>query len=154
MFTELFCVLVAKKPKQKKKQTSRSSPRFKRRKITENDSNSEDSDSDADLDDRVSDRASHSDDSDSDHVESLSADSDSARDDIDSDHSGSSGNEGTEYEIEKVVGKKFSEDGACFYLIKWNGYPWVKNTWEPESSVNHCKELLKQYLSKESISRS
>jgi len=56
-----------------------------------------------------------------------------------------------EYEVEKILrtrkGKKEKE-----YLIKWKNYPNSENTWEPESNLTNCFDLMK-YLQPEPQSK-
>ena len=48
------------------------------------------------------------------------------------------------YTIETITGSRFSEKKKCIeYCVKWVGYD--EPTWEPESSVEHCVELLDEY---------
>lgn len=58
----------------------------------------------------------------------------------------------TEYEVEKIIGhkikKKKDKRTKKFYyqkeyLVKWVGY--TKPTWEPESNLDNCQELLNEY---------
>lgn len=49
----------------------------------------------------------------------------------------------TNYDVEKVVGKKFDEDGSLFYLLKWKGWN-GEPTWEPESNCG-CEKLIEDY---------
>jgi len=48
---------------------------------------------------------------------------------------------GQEYDVEKVLDKKF-KNGKAQYLLKWKGYD--KPTWEIEENVN-CPDLVKEY---------
>lgn len=48
------------------------------------------------------------------------------------------------YEVEKVVGKKI-EKNTVFYLIKWQNWDAVYNTWEPTTNLTNCSELLREF---------
>lgn len=51
--------------------------------------------------------------------------------------------EDTEWEVEKVIGKRFDSDGRVSYLLKWkywDGEP----TWEPEDNCA-CDKLIDDY---------
>ena len=49
-----------------------------------------------------------------------------------------------EYLVEKIVNKKVRE-GKVFFLVKWENYPEMEYTWEPESKLENLKELIKEY---------
>jgi hypothetical protein len=49
-----------------------------------------------------------------------------------------------EYLVEKIVNKKVRE-GKVFYLVKWDNYPEMEYTWEPESKLENLKELIKEF---------
>lgn len=51
--------------------------------------------------------------------------------------------EGTEYEVERVVGHKHTK-GRLQYHLKWNGYDSDENTWENKENV-FCKDLVEAY---------
>ena len=36
-----------------------------------------------------------------------------------------------QYVVEKILDKKEAEDGTWLYRVKWRGYSYEKNTWEP-----------------------
>ena len=57
-------------------------------------------------------------------------------------------NEDSEYEIEKIVGKRISKKGIIEYKIKWLGYDESQSSWEPLSNLNHAKEAIKDYEKK------
>ncbi|UJR37989.1 hypothetical protein I4U23_030671 [Adineta vaga] len=50
-----------------------------------------------------------------------------------------------DYVVEKIVSKRTNGKGQVFYLIKWKGYSSADNTWEPESNVNNCPDLVKEF---------
>lgn len=44
---------------------------------------------------------------------------------------------GEEYEVKKIVGKRYSGENNCYmYKVVWKGYP--ERTWEPEEHLNVC----------------
>jgi hypothetical protein len=45
-----------------------------------------------------------------------------------------------EYEVEKILDRKFSSNGITQYLIKWKNYP--ENTWQPKKDLINCKNLF------------
>jgi hypothetical protein len=53
----------------------------------------------------------------------------------------------TEYEVEDILDSKFFGK-TLKYLVKWKGYPDHDNSWEPESSLEHCPEILSDFKSK------
>jgi len=63
-----------------------------------------------------------------------------------------------EYEVEKIVGHCMDDQGTVHYCVKWLGYPWEQNTWEPLEHFTNCQDLLEDFLetineSKEAIDR-
>ena len=53
----------------------------------------------------------------------------------------------TEYELEKILAKrKFGR--VWKWRCKWRGYSNRHNTWEPKSSLTHCKEILDEFESR------
>ena len=49
-----------------------------------------------------------------------------------------------EYEVEKIIATR-KKNKKTEYLIKWKGYDDSENTWEPESNLSQCKQLIKQF---------
>lgn len=47
------------------------------------------------------------------------------------------------YDVERVIGKKFDEEGNLFYLLKWKGWE-GEPTWEPEEFCL-CQKLIDDY---------
>jgi hypothetical protein len=53
-----------------------------------------------------------------------------------------------EYEVERVLEHREVKRGKQIrkeYLIKWLGYHYEHNTWEPEKHLAGCKDILTQY---------
>lgn len=55
-----------------------------------------------------------------------------------------------DWEVEKIL-KERKRRKKKEYLVKWVGIP--NPTWEPESSLDNCEELLKEYLLNEVIKK-
>jgi transposase InsO family protein len=58
--------------------------------------------------------------------------------------------EDNEFEVEKILdhrryGVRASENE---YLVKWLGYDDSENTWEPETNLDNCKQMVQQYHKK------
>ncbi len=52
--------------------------------------------------------------------------------------------EGAELEVERLAGHRVVR-GKRQFLVQWKGYPVWESTWEPESGLGNCKQLLKEY---------
>jgi len=52
-----------------------------------------------------------------------------------------------DYTVERVVGKKFLRDeaGSVRYWLKWTGYPWEDNTWEPLAHLEESMEAVHEF---------
>ena len=54
-----------------------------------------------------------------------------------------------EYEVERLLDHRHVKRGRTRtrnqFLVKWLGYGPEHNTWEPESNLTHCEELLANY---------
>jgi chromobox protein 1 len=48
------------------------------------------------------------------------------------------------YVVEKILNKRFLENGEMEYFLKWFGYEEDEATWEPEENV-FCKDLIRLY---------
>jgi hypothetical protein len=53
--------------------------------------------------------------------------------------------EESEYEVERILDSRLSQQGTLEYLIKWEGYEHSENTWEPREHLSHCQQTLRQY---------
>ncbi|XP_055383519.1 mucin-2 [Condylostylus longicornis] len=53
----------------------------------------------------------------------------------------------TEFEtVEKIVAKRFNPRRKMHeYLVKWEGYPHDQNSWEPQSHLDTCPQLLETF---------
>ena len=54
------------------------------------------------------------------------------------------GNYNDEYEAEAILDFKRIR-GRPYYLIKWNGYADEENTWEPDTNLTNCRELIHRF---------
>jgi hypothetical protein len=51
---------------------------------------------------------------------------------------------GSDYEVKKVLNSRLIE-GKRFYLVEWKGYGRKDATWEPDSALENCPQMKKQY---------
>ena len=49
-----------------------------------------------------------------------------------------------EFEVEKIIGKRFDANNKVEYLVKWKGYGLREATWEPRKNM-HCPKLVRAY---------
>ncbi|KAJ8418718.1 hypothetical protein AAFF_G00002170 [Aldrovandia affinis] len=49
------------------------------------------------------------------------------------------------YEVEKIVDKRKNKKGKTEYLVRWRGYRFEDNTWEPETHLSNCMEFIHEY---------
>lgn len=49
-----------------------------------------------------------------------------------------------EYEIESILKHKMVAN-TIYYMVKWKGYELSDATWEPESHLETCEDLLRKY---------
>lgn len=52
--------------------------------------------------------------------------------------------EENEYEVEKILAQRGNNHQKEF-LVKWLGYDHSESTWEPETNLTNCRQLLAQY---------
>ncbi|XP_076470754.1 uncharacterized protein LOC143300743 [Babylonia areolata] len=57
------------------------------------------------------------------------------------------------YVVEEILNQR-KRKGILEYLVRWQGYSSLYNSWEPASGVAHCTELIKEFLAKKKSSRS
>ena len=53
-----------------------------------------------------------------------------------------------EYEVEAIIRHK-GAGVRKHYLVAWKGLPLHEATWEPESNLAHCSDLLSEYLQRQ-----
>ncbi|CAF0976436.1 unnamed protein product [Adineta ricciae] len=56
-----------------------------------------------------------------------------------------------DYDVEKILSKRTNNKGQVYYLIKWKGYSSKDNTWEPETNVDNCQNLIQEFESRQSV---
>ncbi|KAJ8337135.1 hypothetical protein SKAU_G00383550 [Synaphobranchus kaupii] len=49
------------------------------------------------------------------------------------------------YEVEKIVGKRKNKKGKMEYLVRWRGYGFEGDTWEPETHLSNCIEFIHEF---------
>ncbi|XP_062843944.1 chromodomain Y-like protein [Trichomycterus rosablanca] len=49
------------------------------------------------------------------------------------------------YEVERIVGKRKNKKGKTEYLVRWRGYDFEGDTWEPEANLSGCMEFIKEF---------
>ncbi|XP_076836990.1 chromodomain Y-like protein isoform X2 [Brachyhypopomus gauderio] len=54
------------------------------------------------------------------------------------------------YEVERIVGKRKNKKGKTEYLVRWRGYGFEGDTWEPEGNLSSCVEFISEFNSQAS----
>ncbi|GAA6068435.1 chromodomain Y-like protein [Tachysurus ichikawai] len=49
------------------------------------------------------------------------------------------------YEVERIVGKRKNKKGKMEYLVRWRGYTFEGDTWEPEANLTSCIEFINEF---------
>ncbi|XP_016341600.1 chromodomain Y-like protein [Sinocyclocheilus anshuiensis] len=49
------------------------------------------------------------------------------------------------YEVERIVGKRKNKKGKTEYLVRWRGYGFEGDTWEPENHLSSCVEFIHEF---------
>nr|3G7L_A Chain A, Chromo domain-containing protein 1 [Schizosaccharomyces pombe] len=49
------------------------------------------------------------------------------------------------YEVEDILADRVNKNGINEYYIKWAGYDWYDNTWEPEQNLFGAEKVLKKW---------
>ncbi|TRY53803.1 hypothetical protein DNTS_002765 [Danionella cerebrum] len=47
--------------------------------------------------------------------------------------------------VERVIGKRKNKKGKTEYLVRWRGYSFEGDTWEPESHLSSCIEFVHEF---------
>ena len=55
-----------------------------------------------------------------------------------------------EFQVEKILRSEL-RGGKILYFIKWKGYSDAENTWEPESNLVNCPELLEDFKARNDV---
>ncbi|XP_048867871.1 chromodomain Y-like protein isoform X13 [Brienomyrus brachyistius] len=49
------------------------------------------------------------------------------------------------YEVEQIMDKRKSKKGRVEYLVRWRGYGYEGDTWEPEMHLSNCMEFIHEF---------
>ena len=49
------------------------------------------------------------------------------------------------YDVQKIVGVKVDENDNVFYEVKWKGYSFRQNSWEPEGNLRQVRTLINKF---------
>ncbi|MFT7809396.1 chromodomain Y-like protein isoform X3 [Arapaima gigas] len=49
------------------------------------------------------------------------------------------------YEVERIIGKRRNKKGKTEYLVRWRGYDFEDDTWEPETHLANCVEFIHEF---------
>lgn len=49
------------------------------------------------------------------------------------------------YEVERIVDKRKNKKGKMEYLVRWRGYGYEGDTWEPETHLSNCVVFIHEY---------
>lgn len=49
-----------------------------------------------------------------------------------------------EFEVEEILQAK-EENGVQWYLVKWRGYPYDNNSWEPGSNLTNASDAIRKF---------
>jgi hypothetical protein len=52
--------------------------------------------------------------------------------------------EDNEFEVETIIAHRDADNGRE-YIVKWKGYPDSDDTWEPDTNLQNCQQLLQKY---------
>jgi hypothetical protein len=56
-----------------------------------------------------------------------------------------------EYEVQSILGHRALPGEDIKFKIWWKGYPRNQSTWEDESALDGCQDLLKEYVEKHNL---
>lgn len=48
-------------------------------------------------------------------------------------------------QVERIVGKRKNKKGKMEYLVRWRGYTFEGDTWEPEANLTSCVEFINEF---------
>ena len=61
-----------------------------------------------------------------------------------------------EYTVEEIVKHRFVPDGrkkpALEFLVRWQGYGQINDSWEPDENLSYCEKLVKKFKKKHKLS--
>lgn len=49
------------------------------------------------------------------------------------------------YEVQRIVGVRLDQKSKTFYQVKWRGYAYSRNSWEPEVNLSNVRSLINQF---------
>ncbi|KAL2314754.1 Chromodomain protein Chp1 [Schizosaccharomyces pombe] len=55
------------------------------------------------------------------------------------------------YEVEDILADRVNENGINEYYVKWAGYDWYDNTWEPEQNLFGAEKVLKKWKKRKKL---
>ena len=64
-------------------------------------------------------------------IEEIVVESEDEEEESDEDDEEEEDEDDAQYVVEKILDKKEAEDGTWLYRVKWRGYSYEENTWEP-----------------------
>ena len=56
-----------------------------------------------------------------------------------------------DYEVETILDHRLTSDLQFEFLLKWKNYPNSENSWENETALEGCKELIEEYKKEKRI---
>lgn len=56
------------------------------------------------------------------------------------------------YGVRRIAGVRTEPDGEVRFLVKWNGYSSLHDTWEPVENLHNVEEMLSEFLVKNGLS--
>lgn len=78
-------------------------------------------------------------------AESSEDDSDSCSEVV---RTGADGKQETEYVVEEIISARRVQ-GRMEYRVKWKGWSYKHNTWEPLAHLTNCRRILSQFWQRE-----
>ena len=52
-----------------------------------------------------------------------------------------------EFEVEKIIRMRCYKNGRIKYLVRWKGYTYEHDTWEPVEHLENCDKLIEKFHS-------